>query len=135
MKKSLSILAEPRDAFHRPADSRRGLPAITMWPKLPMKVGKNEIVPDYLLRLDNPDGPQLVVLELHHGHVSAASRKRERLLSDVGIAVIRMGWEDPEEVFIRKLSPVIGKTGRITRLLGMHAEDEPPPKPAEAYLN
>ncbi len=134
MKNTISILAEAGPAFHRPA--RRNLPAVTMWPQLPVKIGKNEIVPDYLLRVDDPGyGPQLVVLEIDEGRVSAASRKRERLLVGAGIQVIRMGPDDPDEVFDRKLAAAAGKGGRITRVLGLHADDEPPPKPPEAYWN
>lgn len=138
MKTTISILAEPlMPAFYRPANATRSLPAVTMWPKLPMRVGKHEIVPDYLLRLDHPGQcSQLVVLEMNEAGPSAASLHRERILSKAGIQVMRLPHDASEETFDRKLAAAVARgTGRITRVLGVHTERQPPPNPREAHCN
>ena len=91
----IQLPMDPRPALVAEGDLERGIPQKVIWPKMPIRIGREEIIVDGLVQLDYPGHqPHLVVLEIDENGISPASRRRERLLTQVGVPVVRVTGDD-----------------------------------------
>ena len=131
MRKILGFPLDPQ-----PALQVAGNPPRTMWPNMPLRIGEEEIVVAGLVRLEWPDDfPQFLVIEFEP---TEASLHRERLITSLGIQVVRLSRDDvlredfTEHLDSRLMQAAAVGTGRLTRVLGVDLGPPPPRSPAPA---